>query len=119
MTSSMAPAVLTMPTAVAIAPAVRAAAVAFTVPVAPAMLVFGFIFYLLLAFGGPAAKFRFSSSVISGFARSPVVARLHFRRVFRSYLCYLRSLGFLGFFRPCLCKRASAANDKAGEKRYG
>jgi hypothetical protein len=119
MTSSMAPAVLTMPTAVAIAPAVRAAAVAFTVPVPPPVLMLGFIFYLLLAFGGPAPKFRFSSLLISGFTGSPVVARRHFRRAFCSYLCYLRGLGFLGFFRPCLCKRASAANDKAGEKRDG
>ncbi|HET7319056.1 MAG TPA: hypothetical protein VFK23_07980 [Nitrospirota bacterium] len=112
---------MTRPSAVAIVPAVRAAAVAaaFTVPVAPAMLVLGFIFYLLLAFGGPAAKFRFSSSVISCFSRSPVVTRLHLRRMFRSNLCYLRGLGFLGFFRPCLCKRASAANDKAGEKCDG
>src|SRR5512143_2474979 len=95
--SSTASSVMTMPSAVAIVPAVRAAAVAaaFTVPVAPAMLVLGFIFYPLLAFGGPAAKFRFSSSVISGFARSLVVARLHFRRVFRFNLCYLRGLGLL------------------------
>ncbi|MGE5807837.1 MAG: hypothetical protein ACM32I_01785, partial [Nitrospirota bacterium] len=110
---------MTMPSAVVIVPAVRAAAVAFTVLVAPAVLVFGFIVYLLLAFGGPAAKFRFSSLVISDFARSPVIARLHFRRVFRCYLCYLRGFGFLGLFRPCLCKRASAANDKAGEKCDG
>jgi hypothetical protein len=125
----MVSAAMAMAPAVTIATSVWAAAIAvsFTVPVAPAVLVLGFIFCLLLAFSGPASKFRFSSLVISGFARSPyflltgrlVIARLHFRRVFRSGLCYLQCLGFLGLFRPCLRKRASAANDKAGEKCDG
>jgi len=92
---------------------------AFTVSIPPAVLMLGFIFYLLFAFRGPSPKFRFPSGVLTGFSdavllpyflfpHSLIVTRLCFRRVLRSGLCYLLRPGLLRFFRPDLRERACA-----------
>jgi hypothetical protein len=92
---------------------------AFTVSVPAAVLMLGFIFYLLFAFCGPSPKFRFPSGVLTGFSdavllpyslflNSLIVTHLCFRRVFRFDLCYLLRPGLLRFFRPDLRERACA-----------